>query len=146
MLIKISHGFKFSTLFSLMNFFLLSIRQDFYVFLQRNQITDFFVHLNFAFDRKYLFSRHFNFVVVRKNRFSRHFNFAVFRPRPRNREIFMPRNFHSIKYYINTRNFLHTYGLGDVACASSILLSFLKVNLNLVLSILNLINFVILFL
>ena len=103
-------------------------------------------HFNFAVDRKYRFSRHFNFVVVRKNRFSRHFNFAVFRPRPRNREIFMPRNFHSIKYYINTRNFLHTYGLGDVACASSILLSFLKVNLNLVLSILNLINFVILFL
>ena len=53
--------------------FLLSIRQDFYVFLQHNQKRIFFAH----------------------------FNFAVFWLRPRNREIFIPRNFHAIKYNNN---------------------------------------------
>ena len=42
---------------------------------------------------------HFNFAVEQKNDFSRHFNLVVFRPRPRNHEIFMPRNFHAIKYF-----------------------------------------------
>ena len=41
---------------------------------------------------------HFNFAVDQKNHFSRHFNFAVFRPRPRNREISMSRNFYATKY------------------------------------------------
>ena len=49
---RTSHGFKFSTLFSLLNYFLLSIRQDFYVFFQRNHKTDFF--FNFAVFRPWL--------------------------------------------------------------------------------------------
>ena len=63
--IRTSHGFKFSTLFSLINCFLLSIRQDFYVFLQRNQKTDFFSCILILRLSKITFFAAFNFAVFR---------------------------------------------------------------------------------
>ena len=61
--------------------------------------TRILVHFNknFAIFSKNCILLHFNCAVELKMHLSRHFNFAVFEARPRNREIFMPRNFHAIK-------------------------------------------------
>ena len=56
------------------------------------------MYFSYATKKKRIFSCILISRSNKKNHFSRHFNFAVFRPRPRNREIFMPRNFHAIKY------------------------------------------------